>query len=742
MQKPLLHFLGGKGSILAASSVSKLPELKKGFRICRLSSHSDSTSRTVLAAFLCSLALASLTGCALATTFVSDGHSSAETGSVAVKALSCVSKSMTGAGTDSCTITLSAAAGTAGQSVSLSSSSSAVVVPATVTVEAGTTSATFKATISAVSTAQTATLKASSDGATESYAISLAATTATTPTLTLSATSLNFGECDVAAKYTESVTLSSTGTAAVTISSATISGSGFSVSGATFPLTLNPGKTATLTVAWVPVTSGTASGTLTISSDSSTNPKATVSLTGDGVPVLSGFSCSSSSITGAGTDVCTVTLNTPSTNDFGLTLSSSSSAVTVPASLTVVRGATDASFSATATAVSTAQTVTLTAKSWSISKTFDLQLKQGAVPVITSATSETGDVGSKFSYQITATNKPTSYGATGLPAGLAVNSSTGLISGTPTAAGASSVTLTATNAAGKATASMTLTIAAAVNGLSCSTSSLTGSTTDSCTVTLNAAAPKDGQAVSLSSNSTAVTVPSSVTVAAGATSASFQAEVSAVSTAQTATLTANAGGTSKSYTISLGAAVPTLTLSATSVSFGTVNVAATATKTVTLTSSGTATVTVSAGSVSGSGFTLSGVTFPFTLAAGKTATLTIGFDPTVAGAASGTVTLTSNSSKGTSSTIALSGTGQAVPYEVNITWDAPASSSVPVAGYNVYRALSGSSSYVLLNSSVDTSTSYTDATVTDGSSYTYYVVSVDAEGSQSAPSNSFTISIP
>ena len=38
--------------------------------------------------------------------------------------------------------------------------------------------------------------------------------------------------------------------------------------------------------------------------------------------------------------------------------------------------------------------------------------------MITSATTASGTVGSAFSYQITATNTPTSYGATGLPAGL------------------------------------------------------------------------------------------------------------------------------------------------------------------------------------------------------------------------------------------------------------------------------------------------------------------------------------
>src|SRR5207245_209817 len=56
------------------------------------------------------------------------------------------------------------------------------------------------------------------------------------------------------------------------------------------------------------------------------------------------------------------------------------------------------------------------------------------LPAITSPPTASGIVGTAFSYQITATNSATSFGATGLPAGLSVSPGTGLISGTPTAA--------------------------------------------------------------------------------------------------------------------------------------------------------------------------------------------------------------------------------------------------------------------------------------------------------------------
>jgi fibronectin type 3 domain-containing protein len=126
---------------------------------------------------------------------------------------------------------------------------------------------------------------------------------------------------------------------------------------------------------------------------------------------------------------------------------------------------------------------------------------------------------------------------------------------------------------------------------------------------------------------------------------------------------------------------------------------------------------------------------------GQTATLYIQFDPTSAGAATGTVTLTSNASPSTA-TIGLSGTGQTVSYRVDLTWNAPTDSTDPVAGYNIYRATGTNSSYQLMNSSVDSTTTYTDTTVQNGTSYTYYVESVDASGNQSSPSNTFTASVP
>ena len=49
-----------------------------------------------------------------------------------------------------------------------------------------------------------------------------------------------------------------------------------------------------------------------------------------------------------------------------------------------------------------------------------------AAPVISSALSAFGPVNTSFSYTITATNSPASFNATGLPAGLSINTGTGL----------------------------------------------------------------------------------------------------------------------------------------------------------------------------------------------------------------------------------------------------------------------------------------------------------------------------
>src|ERR1039457_1452381 len=413
------------------------------------------------------------------------GTGTTGTGSAALSALYCSSGVMTGSGTDACTVTLTAAAPSGGLSVNLSSSSSAITIPSTVTVPANAASVGFTATVSSVTTAQAVTITASAGGLSRTFALQL---NASVPALSINATSLAFGSVVVNTTATpQPITLTSTGTVPVTISAAALTGTGFAVSGVTFPMTLNPGQAATLNIVFDPTAVGAATGQLTITSNSSTNSTAVVSLSGTGT-------------TGTGS--------------------------------------------------------------------------------------------------------------------------------------------------------------AALSALSCSSGVMTGSGTDACTVTLTAAAPSGGLSVNLSSSSSAVTIPSTVTVPANATSVGFTATVSSVTTAQAVTITASAGGLSRTFALQLNASVPALRINATSLAFGSVVVNTTATpQPITLTSTGTVPVTISAAALTGTGFAVSGVTFPMTLNPGQAATLNIVFDPTAVGAATGQLTITSNSSTNSTAVVSLSGTG-------------------------------------------------------------------------------------
>jgi subtilase family serine protease len=93
----------------------------------------------------------------------------------------------------------------------------------------------------------------------------------------------------------------------------------------------------------------------------------------------------------------------------------------------------------------------------------------GNTVTVTNPGNQTGTVGTTASLQIKATDSASgqtlTYSATGLPAGLSINSTTGLISGTPTAAGTSSVTATAKDTTGASgSASFTWTINSSSSG--------------------------------------------------------------------------------------------------------------------------------------------------------------------------------------------------------------------------------------------------------------------------------------
>ena len=95
--------------------------------------------------------------------------------------------------------------------------------------------------------------------------------------------------------------------------------------------------------------------------------------------------------------------------------------------------------------------------------------------------------------------------------------------------------------------------------------------------------------------------------------------------------------------------------------------------------------------------------------------------------------------------VSLTGTGEnpaSAPHQVDLNWSAPSSSPVPIVGYNIYRSTGRSSAYQLLNSWVDTQTTYVDNAVQSGLTYNYIVESVDPSGVESVSSNEAAATIP
>ncbi|AWM13446.1 hypothetical protein DI487_05960 [Flavobacterium sediminis] len=104
-------------------------------------------------------------------------------------------------------------------------------------------------------------------------------------------------------------------------------------------------------------------------------------------------------------------------------------------------------------AYATSTTFTITANT-----TLYAQWLLTSPPVITSALTATGVISTAFAYDIVATNTPTSYNATGLPAGLSINTTTGEITGSVATPGTYNVTISATNAYGTDTETLVITI--------------------------------------------------------------------------------------------------------------------------------------------------------------------------------------------------------------------------------------------------------------------------------------------
>jgi hypothetical protein len=127
-----------------------------------------------------------------------------------------------------------------------------------------------------------ATLAFTSNAQTSSTSELLTGTgTAVPGQLAVSPSTLSFGNVNAGTTATQATTLTASG-ASVTISSGSMSNSLFTLSGASFPMTLSAGQSGQIYVVFSPTASGTDSGTLTLNSNAS-NTKISESLSGIGV---------------------------------------------------------------------------------------------------------------------------------------------------------------------------------------------------------------------------------------------------------------------------------------------------------------------------------------------------------------------------------------------------------------------------------------------------------------------------
>ena len=82
--------------------------------------------------------------------------------------------------------------------------------------------------------------------------------------LTVNPSSINFGSVSVGNSQTQSVTLANSGGPKLTITQATLSGTGFTLSGLSYPVTLAGGQSVTCDVTFTPQSPGTNSGSVTM----------------------------------------------------------------------------------------------------------------------------------------------------------------------------------------------------------------------------------------------------------------------------------------------------------------------------------------------------------------------------------------------------------------------------------------------------------------------------------------------
>ena len=148
-----------------------------------------------------------------------------------------------------------------------------------------------------------------------------------------------------------------------------------------------------------------------------------------------------------------------------------------------------------------------------------------SVPVVTSATTASSTYGTDSSYTITGSNTPTSYGATGLPTGMSVDTATGDITvAATTAAGSYPITISAISGSGTVSATLNYTVnkkALTITGLTGSNKVYDGTTTATATGTAALSGIVLSQTVTLGGTPSYTFTSASVGTAIGITTTGY-----------------------------------------------------------------------------------------------------------------------------------------------------------------------------------------------------------------------------
>ena len=114
--------------------------------------------------------------------------------------------------------------------------------------------------------------------------------------LTTTPTSVSFGNVPVGTSNSQTIRLSNTGNAVLTITQLSVTGSGFSTGALSLPISLNPGSSTNINVAYQPGTAGAVAGSVSVVSNASNSPDA-IALSGTGITATQSLNYNPTSVT-------------------------------------------------------------------------------------------------------------------------------------------------------------------------------------------------------------------------------------------------------------------------------------------------------------------------------------------------------------------------------------------------------------------------------------------------------------